>query len=246
MAMTLPLPPQNMPAEVYSYLFQMVQLLNLSADAISTGTVVQTGSGATPSAGGEGESGTANEEQYNQLRSLIVKTADDIYKAMDELAVELDGEYVAQSDFGTYVEKLNAYIVANPDAVTQYYSFAGALQTNISEVDAAFREYKVSTEGYIRTGIVYYDGDTPIYGVAVGQNLTTRDVDGETEIEQNDFRAVFTAERLSFWQDATEVAYLSNQQLYVTNIVALEKIKLGSWRIGSEDGFVIKWIGGAV
>lgn len=245
MALTLPLPPQNMPAEVYSYLFQMVQLLNLSVDAISTGTTVNVSGGVSGSTSGDKDN-AASEQQYNELRSLIVKTADEVYKAMDELAVELNGEYVAQSDFGKYVEKLNAYIVANPDAVTQYYSFAGALQTNINTVDSAFKEYKVSTEGYIRTGIVYYDGDTPIYGVAVGQNLTTKDVDGETEIEPNDFRAIFTAENLSFWQGNQKVAYLSNQQLYVTNIVALEKIKLGSWRIGSTDGFVIKWIGGAV
>ena len=28
-------------------------------------------------------------------------------------------------------------------------------------VDAAFQHYKVDTEGYIRTGIVYYDGSDP-------------------------------------------------------------------------------------
>lgn len=241
MALTLPLPPQNMPAEVYSYLFQMVQLLNLSAESISSGTVVQTGSDAKPSSSGGGDN-----EQYNELRSLIVKTADNVDKAMEEMTLELTGEYVAQSDFGDYVEKLNAYVVANPSALTQYYSFGSMLQADLDAVDAAFQEYKISTEGYIRTGIVYYDNGVPIYGVAVGQNLTTTEEDGETVIEQNDFRAIFTAEQLSFWQGNARVAYLSNQQLYVTNIVALEKIKLGSWRIGSTDGFVIKWIGGAV
>lgn len=243
MALTLPLPPQNMPAEVYSYLFQMVQLLNLSVDSISAGTVVQTGGRATPAVGG-GSDETATDQQYNELRSLIIKTADTIYQAMDEMTVELNGEYVAQSDFGTYVEKLNAYLEANPEALTQYYKFASDLQTDVAAVDTAFNSYRVDTQGYIRTGIVYYEGDVPVYGVAVGQNLTTREVDGQTEIEQNNFRAVFTSQKLSFWQDNTEVAYLSNQQLYVTNIVALEKIKLGSWRIGSTDGFVIKWIGG--
>ena len=243
MAMTLPLPPQNMPAEVYSYLFQMVQLLNMSADSISTGTVVQTGNGATPAGSGGGKD-TATSEQYNELRSLIIKTADSVTKAMDQMVVDLQGEYVAQSDFGTYVEKLSAYLEANPEALTQYYKFASEIQTNLEAVDAAFTSYKLDTQGYIRTGIVYYEGDTPIFGVAVGQNLTTREVDGQTEVEQNNFRAVFTSQKLSFWQDNTEVAYLSNRQLYVTNIVALEKIKLGSWRISSSNGFSIKWIGG--
>ena len=41
------------------------------------------------------------------------------------------------------------------------------------------------------------------------------DVDGETVVDQNNFRATFTAQRLSFWQDANEVAYVSNNRLYI-------------------------------
>lgn len=44
------------------------------------------------------------------------------------------------------------------EAVTQYYSFFSDLQANVEKVDAAFAHYKLDTEGYIRTGIVYYDG----------------------------------------------------------------------------------------
>lgn len=244
MAMTLPLPPQNMPAEVYSYLFQMVQLLNLSADSISTGTAVAVEAAARPAAPtGGGSSGGISSEEYEELKSLIIKTADEVYEAMDKMSVDLEGTYVAQTEFGSYVEELNAYLVANPDKVTQYYSFVGALET-------AFNEYKVTTEGYIRTGIVTYENGLPILGVAVGQNLSatkTDAVDGKEYdvVEEIGFRAIFTAKELSFWQGDVKVAYLNNSQLYVTNIVALEKIKLGSWHIGSEDGFFIRWIGGA-
>lgn len=111
-------------------------------------------------------------------------------------------------------------------------------------VPAAFEQYRVETEGYIRTGIVCYDGAVPQYGVAVGQNLTCREVDGETVVEQNDFRATFTASKLSFWQDASEVAYVSNNRLYITNITVLEGMSIGEWEISSENGLVIRWMGG--
>ena len=80
--------------------------------------------------------------------------------------------------------------------------------------------------------------------MAVGQNLTTTEIDGQQVVEQNNFRAVFTAQRLSFWQDSTEIAYVSNNRLYITNITVLEGMSIGEWEISSENGLVIRWMGG--
>ena len=134
---------------------------------------------------------------------------------------------------------------ANPEAMTQYYSFCSDLQANMEAVSAAFGQYRTETEGYIRTGIVGYDGAVPVYGVAVGQGLTVTDVDGETVVDQNNFRATFTAQRLSFWQDANEVAYVSNNRLYITNITVLGGIDVGQWSMeAAEGGLAFRWIGG--
>lgn len=221
----------------YSYLFQMAQQLNVALGQLeSGGTAAPSGGTAAPAA--------AREQQYQTLKSMIVKTADTVQRRMDQLLAKLTGEYVAVSEFGTYVERLNAYLEANPEALTQYYSFFADLQASTETVSAAFEQYRVETEGYIRTGIVCYDGAVPQYGVAVGQNLTCREVDGETVVEQNDFRATFTASKLSFWQDASEVAYVSNNRLYITNITVLEGMSIGEWEISSENGLVIRWMGG--
>ena len=130
---------------------------------------------------------------------MIIKTAARVEKTTQELTAQLKENYVAASDFGQYIATLSAYLEANPEALTQYYSFVSDLKTNVEAVDAAFSHYKVDTEGYIRTGIVYYEGAVPVYGVAVGQGLTCREVDGEKVVDQSNFRAVFTATRLSFW-----------------------------------------------
>ena len=221
----------------YSYLFQMAQQLNVALGQLECGvTAAPTGVTAAPAA--------EREQQYQTLKSMIVKTADTVQRRMDQLLAKLTGEYVAVSEFGTYVERLNAYLEANPEALTQYYSFFADLQASTETVSAAFEQYRVETEGYIRTGIVCYDGAVPQYGVAVGQNLTCREVDGETVVEQNDFRATFTASKLSFWQDASEVAYVSNNRLYITNITVLEGMSIGEWEISSENGLVIRWMGG--
>ena len=102
----------------------------------------------------------------------------------------------------------------------------------------------METEGYIRTGIVCYDGAVPQYGVAVGQEPHLPGGGRRDGVGQNDFRATFTASKLSFWQDASEVAYVSNNRLYITNITVLEGMSIGEWEISSENGLVIRWMGG--
>lgn len=222
----------------YSYLFQMSQQLNLALSQLEQ--TDRNKSGAPQQTVTKAET----QQQYQTLKSMIVKTANRVEQNMEQLAAQLSGEYVAVADFGSYLEKLNAYIEANPEAITQYYSFYADLQANMDQVSTAFTNYKVDTEGYIRTGIVYYDGAVPVYGVAVGQNLTTSEIDGKEVVDQNNFRATFTAKKLSFWQDSTEIAYVSNNQLYITNIVVLDSMSIGSWHMATNNGLAFQWIGG--
>ena len=238
---------QQQLTQQYSYLFQMAQQLNMALAALEGGA--SAGGGQRKRAGAAASASAAdaaaeNNEQFQNLRAMIIKTAKQVTRNMEQLEVRLGEEYVATSQFGTYVQRLSAYLEANPEALTQYYSFCSDLAANVAAVDAAFSSYRLDTEGYIRTGIVYYDGPAPVYGVAVGQNLTTTETDGKKVVDQNNFRAVFTAQKLSFWQDSTEIAYVSNNRLYITNITVLDSIGIGSWRMDSGSGLTFKWIGG--
>lgn len=228
--------------QTYSYLFQMAQQLNLALDQLENAEG-QSAVQQKPSPLRDAATRSAS-AQYDTLKSLIVKTANTINRTMEQLSATLTEDYVAQSDFGTYVQKLSAYLEANPEALTQYYSFASDLQSAVGAVDAAFSAYRTDTEGYIRTGVVYYEDSVPVYGVAVGQNLTATEVDGRREVVPNNFRAVFTATKLSFWQDATEVAYISNNRLYITDITVLGSLRIGNWVLSDTDGLSIRWIGG--
>ena len=238
--------PQQQLQRQYAYLCQMAQRLNLALQQL----------GGQSSLSGRGGQETVvvpsirpavtdeEKQQYDQLKSLILRTAEEIRSEMDRVELSMQGQYVAVSDFGTYLQQMNSTIEGNAEALTQYYSFVSDLQRNMAAVDAAFESYRVETGGYIRTGIVYYDGAVPVYGVAVGQDLTVQEIDGETVVEQKNFRATFTAEKLSFWQDAVEVAYVSNNRLYISSITVLSGITLGRWEISDRDGLAFQWIGG--
>ena len=244
--------PQQQLQRQYAYLCQMAQQLNLALQQLGG----QGGQSYPGSLNGRGGQETVvvpsirpavtdeEKQQYDQLKSLILRTAEEIRSEMDRVELSLQGQYVAVSDFGTYLQQMNSTIEGNAEALTQYYSFVSDLQRNMAAVDAAFESYRVETGGYIRTGIVYYDGAVPVYGVAVGQDLTVQEIDGETVVEQKNFRATYTASKLSFWQDATEVAYVSNNRLYISNITVLEGLTLGRWEISTDNGLAFKWIGG--
>ena len=232
-------------AAVYTYLFRMSDQLNLALQNLDAGNFSKSTREAIEAVSKPTVSkGDTNDEAYQNLRAMIIKTADTVNAQMVQIQATLKGNYVAKSDFGTYVQQLSAYLEANPEAITQYYKFASDLQTDLSKVDAAFSSYQAETEGYIRTGVVYYDDAVPVYGVAVGQNLTATTVDGETVIDRRDFRATFTAKKLSFWQDETEVAYVSNNMLYINEVQILNKLSLGNWQFSTGSGLNIKWVGG--
>ena len=153
----------------------------------------------------------------------------------------------AQSQFENCLIQLSQQIIENPESVTQYFSFYETLYDGIREVSNAFNEYKRGTEGYIRSGIVDYDDEgLPIYGVAIGQNLNvSTNENGEDVISKMNFRAIHTAKKLSFWQDLEEVAYVSNNRLYITNITVMDNITAGSWIISSGGGGLkFQWNGG--
>ncbi len=165
---------QQQLTQQYSYLFQMAQQLNMALTALEGGTAAPSGSSAARRSTGASASAadvsSADNEQFLNLRAMIVKTAKQISRNMEQLELRLGEEYVAASQFGTYVQRLSAYLEANPEALTQYYSFCSDLAANVAAVDAAFSSYRLDTEGYIRTGIVYYEGPSPVYGVVEHRN----------------------------------------------------------------------------
>lgn len=223
----------------YAYLFQLAQQLNLALEGTE-----QAAAAARKSE--RKETAAEMAEGYERLKSLIVKTADTVSARMDKLRTELSGEYMAISDFGTYVERLNAILEADPTALTQYYQYFSELRADVDAVSADFTAWRTATEGTIRTGIVDYKDGVPVYGLAVGQKLETS-VDtatGDTVIEKKNFRAIYAANRLSFWEDGVEVAYVSNNQLYITNVVALATLTVGRWSVSGTNGLAFQWIGG--
>ena len=142
---------------------------------------------------------------YVALKSLIIKTADFAAANSEVWSAKLAGNYVAASDFGTYLEKTQLTIEGNSVGIKQLYDYTAGVNNAFS----------VNAQQYIKTGLLYYNDVTPVYGVGVG-NIETTVTDGGGRIvdrTKNELLTV-TPKRISFWQEGMEVAYLSEKKLH--------------------------------
>ena len=78
-------------------------------------------------------------------------------------SAKLSGSYVAISDFGKYLEKTQLTIEGNSVGIKQLYDYTAGVNNAFS----------VNAQQYIKTGLLYYNDVTPVYGVGVGNIETT-------------------------------------------------------------------------
>lgn len=142
---------------------------------------------------------------FGQLKALIIKTADYAAANSEEFQTKLSGNYVAVSDFGKYWQEATMTIDGNEFGIRQLYDYAAGINN----------DFTVKSQQYVKTGLLYYDEATPVYGVGVGNIETTVTKDGETVVDQTKNELVtVTPGKVTFWQEGDPIAYLSAKKLH--------------------------------
>ena len=100
-------------ADVRRYLFRLVEQLNTSAEQLGSAQTGGNGSAAMSAAGGTAGGKTELNAAQEELKTLIIKTANTVRHEMDALTARLESEYVAQSEFGTFRETVANDITAS-------------------------------------------------------------------------------------------------------------------------------------
>ena len=228
-------PPKLADAEAYRYLFRIAQDLNLALNSLDVSNFTPEAAKSIGANGTAAQAAKAEIEQTaNTLKGLIVKTAKDVRQEMDRLELKLNGQYVAKSEFGQYAEDTQATIEALPDSVTQRILNTQTI-TDMGDAIEALQAYTVQTEGFIKIGIVRYDGLVPKVGIAIGQAVETTgatvNVDGTDYdvIRSGQTLATYTSEGLSFEIGGTVVAYMTNRKLYILDADVSGNIRQGKW-----------------
>ena len=212
--------------QVKSYLHQLVEQLNW---ALST---VESAQGGNTSAVvyKEREPSTAQEAQdtFNSIKALIIKSADIVKAYETTIMTNFNGQYFADSDFGTYLEQTNKKVDDNSKGVRETYERVETIHSRVAGVEDEVK----TTNAYIHRGLL----PNGAYGIEVGETN-----------EDGAFLkfARFTADRLSFFDTyGYEVAYIGAGCLYVEGKTVFRgEIQLGKYKIDTTDGLAFVWVG---
>lgn len=251
--------------QVKSYLYQLVEQLQFALGNIDTSS--QQGYVQTPQASTQTSQGYAMTPRivepidahstFNAVKGLIIKSADIIEAYYDEINSRLEGLYVAESDFGTFVQRTSQDIESNSTMVersfTNVQEITGELANTIrgikSDVDSSFEDIVgaidnlnrsiIAVSANIKSGLLYYENGIPVYGLEVGQRTM---IDG---VEVFDKFARFTSDKLSFYdQNDNEVAYISDRKLYINHIEIRGTLKMGGFvkTVLADRSIVKRWV----
>lgn len=127
--------------QLRSYLFRISEQLNLALENVNetfsyTQAIKQAGNGKTSN----DKDSSSDVISYDELRSLIIKTANEIHIEMDTIITELKGEYVAVSDFGIYKEETDRRIEENAKGTLDYFSFKQEINPKVETLENATNE----------------------------------------------------------------------------------------------------------
>lgn len=234
-------------AQLRDYLVAMTKQLNIALTSLDEGNFVVGSEAQRIVSGAAAKEEASQSEEFAALRALIYQTADDVEtRVIGAINNTLENDYVLSSTYGTDITQIRTDVYADAEGTT----WATQYRDNII---SGLENYEIYAEGYIRAGIVDFDGLTPIFGIAVGQGIGTETVTVGDEtyekVTSGDYRAVFTAGELAFYQGSAKVAYMSNQKLYITAAHIIDRLQLGltnddpKWEINMSSGFSIKWLG---
>ena len=215
---------------LYRYLLEASEKLNAQAQGLTVDSFDEDTKARLVQVIGESGSEKTGMET---LRSLIIKTASIIRHEMDEISTTLESNYVAISqEFGEYEKNLKQEITETAEGVMRAFGY----EEMIRDIETGLTTYIEKSSNYIFTGLLQEaTQDSPaVYGIAVGQNVTDYDENGEAVLNHENKVATFTKDRLSFYVGGNEVAYFSNQKFTITDGYIKETQQMGDrhiWRV---------------
>ena len=226
--------------QIRSYLYQLTPQLNWALNTLEVANTAQV-MVAEPKTSAVSEESEKKINNFNEIKSLIIKSADIVKSFYDEIATRLVKEYKGVAEgLGSYEQTSTNDISASADGIKQVFG-------NLQKVEGLFSDgsesaYLIKSSAYIKSGYLFTESNgNPVYGIEVGE--VSEDENGN--IIYNG-AAQFTPTKLSFFGSGdNEIAYISNQQFYITRGEITESLRIGGYKLTSTEktGLSFKWVG---
>lgn len=221
--------------QMKSYLHQLADELNFQLD--KTGNLMS----GYPSTAVETVSARRKDDpisNFNDIKALIIKSADIIDAYYEEISKKLEGQYVAESDFGTFQQETEAELTANSERIEVVFTNQQTISSDLKQV----QQQNIDIRAYIRYGLLYWDEESgaDVYGLELGQTTQKND----KMVFSKFVRLV--ADKLSFYdENGIEVAYASGER-FRTPALEAQKLFLGGFQFfpRTNKNLSIRWTGG--
>jgi small-conductance mechanosensitive channel len=174
---------------------------------------------------------SAIEELDNGVEDFKRATNSKIIQQADSIVSHISESYATKNEMQGLEERVESKIVQTTSNITDNFNKSFSYLTDdISSVGGSVKEIVSELNVYIRRGEL----EPGIYGVEIGRSDSL-------------IKARFTNDRLSFYQGSSEVAYISQNNLYITRAEVLDYLKIGNESQGffvfdtTENGLEVRW-----
>ena len=174
------------------------------------------------------------EKVNNKTTEIENTTKSMIEQYADSISSTVESNFISKEQLGEHeslAEYVSSRVTQTESSVTDFFSNAIiAVSNELENITEGINEYIEETNAYIRRGEL----ETDVYGIEIGRsdsNIKTR----------------FLNDRISFYQGEVEVAYISDNSLYITRAEILDYLKLGNSTDGyftfdvSANGLEVRW-----
>lgn len=155
------------------------------------------------------------DEDLKNLKETITLLSTDVTNTSKEITLLAEKNYIERDEYKEFKEHTESQFTQTADDITMEFEKAVTLIDNASaansaEIESAFNELK----SYIR----YYMNDSGQPVIELGASASP-------------LTCKLLNDKISFLDNGVEVAYLSNNQLYITDATILSSMNIGNFKI---------------
>ena len=139
--------------------------------------------------------------------------------------------FTKKSEFDEFASTVSSQVTQTSNNINEVFSEKIAvLENDVSTLGGSVSELVYSLDAYIKRGEL----ESGIYGIEIGRS-------------DSNIKARFTNEKLSFMQGNAEVAYISENNLYILRAEIIDYLKIGNSSNGyfifdvTENGLEVNW-----
>jgi hypothetical protein len=164
--------------QMKSYLHQLADELNFQLD--KTGNLTSGYPSSTVDAAAVAKPIKKDDaiSNFNDIKALIIKSADIVDAYYEEINKKLEGQYVAESDFGTYKETTQAQLNASSDRIDVVVEKQEEIDTGMDNLERTLRSEIEQTAESIKLEVTGGEpGKTASIKLTVGDNSYSGTID---------------------------------------------------------------------